>query len=117
MSPEAWMAFKSDLEALILGVLSGSALHGYEISKRIKEGGGENLAVGEGRLYPALHKLEAEGKVTAKWEPREGRPPRRIYELTEAGQRELAVHQDAWKRFTSSVGSILMSSETGASRG
>jgi len=111
------MAFKSDLEALILGVLHGNALHGYEISKRIKERGGETLAVGEGRLYPALHKLEADGKVTARWEPREGKPPRRIYELTEKGLRELSSQQAAWKKFTSGVGSILMSRDAEASRG
>jgi DNA-binding PadR family transcriptional regulator len=109
------VAFKSDLEALILGVLQGSALHGYEIAKRIKARGGETLAVGEGRLYPALHKLESEGKVAGKWEPREGKPPRRIYELTEAGHKELAAQQAAWKKFTSGVGSILMSLE--ANRG
>ena len=111
------MAFKSDLEALILGVLHDRALHGYEISKRIKERGGEALAVGEGRLYPALHKLEADGKVTAQWEPREGKPPRRIYELTEAGQLEFSSQQDAWKKFTSGVGSILMSRDREVSRG
>src|SRR5471030_1752676 len=98
MLSEALMAFKSDLEALILGVLHDGALHGYEISKRIKERGGETLAVGEGRLYPALHKLEADGKVTAKWEPREGKPPRRIYELTEIGRTELTVQQTAWRK-------------------
>ena len=111
------MAFRSDLEALILGVLQGNALHGYEIAKRIKERGGETLAVGEGRLYPALHKLEADGKVTAKWEPREGKPPRRIYELTEEGQRELSQQRANWQKFTSGVGSILMSANREGSRG
>src|ERR1700732_2022852 len=98
------MAFKSDLEALILGVLQAGPLHGYEISKRIRERGGEALAVGEGRLYPALHKLESEGKVVGKWEPREGKPPRRVYELTEEGHKELTAQKDAWTKFTSGVG-------------
>lgn len=111
------MSFKSDLEALILGVLQGNALHGYEIAKRIKERGGEALAVGEGRLYPALHKLESAGKVTATWEPREGKPPRRIYELTEAGTRELTEQKLAWQKFTTGVGSILMSAGPEANRG
>lgn len=111
------MAFKSDLEALILGVLQGNALHGYEIAKRIREHGGEALAVGEGRLYPALHRLESDGKVSGKWEPREGKPPRRVYELTEAGRRELAEHKDAWQRFTASVGSILNIARLEANRG
>ena len=111
------MAFKSDLEALILGVLQGSALHGYEIAKRIKQRGGETLAVGEGRLYPALHKLESDGKVAGKWEPREGKPPRRVYELTEDGHKELTAQKDAWTKFTSGVGSILMSVTAEGHRG
>jgi PadR family transcriptional regulator, regulatory protein PadR len=111
------MSFKSDLEALILGVLQGNPLHGYEIAKRIKERGGDALAVAEGRLYPALHKLEADGKVTATWEPREGKPPRRIYELTEEGRRELMEQKAVWKRFMTGVGSILLTAETEANRG
>ncbi|HLK13429.1 MAG TPA: helix-turn-helix transcriptional regulator [Fimbriimonadaceae bacterium] len=111
------MAFKGDLEALILGVLNGTTLHGYEIAKRIRESGGDTLAVGEGRLYPALHKLEAEGKVAGKWEPREGKPPRRIYELTEGGHRELEEQRTAWKSFASGVGSILLAGAPEVTRG
>ncbi len=111
------MAFKSDLEALILGVLHSGSLHGYEIAKRIKERGGAALAVGEGRLYPALHKLESEGKVRAKWEPQENKPPRRLYELTEEGQRDLQEKQDAWSKFVSGVGSILMTFQAEGNRG
>jgi PadR family transcriptional regulator PadR len=54
------MAFKGDLEALVLGVLQDGELHGYEISKRIKLISAKALQVGEGQLYPALHKLEKE---------------------------------------------------------
>jgi DNA-binding PadR family transcriptional regulator len=111
------VAFKSDLEALILGVLHGGSLHGYEIAKRIRERGGDTLAVGEGRLYPALHKLESEGKVCARWEPQEGKPPRRLYELTEQGQKDLIEKKDAWSKFVSGVGSILMTFSTEGSRG
>ena len=103
------MAFKSDLEALILGVLQSGELHGYEIAKRIKEHGGEALAVGEGRLYPALHRLEADGKVLAKWQPQEGKPPRRVYEITDAGRKELSTQKAAFEKFTSGVGAILLS--------
>lgn len=102
------MAFKSDIEAMILGVLQEGSLHGYEISRRIRKKSAELFAVGEGRLYPALHKLESEGKVIASWEPNEGKPPRRVYELTDQGRSALAEQRDMWQRFASGVGSILM---------
>ncbi len=56
------MAFKGDLEALVLGVLQGGSLHGYEMAKRIRQSSESALSVGEGQLYPALHRLEREGR-------------------------------------------------------
>lgn len=101
------MAFKGDIEALILAVLSERDLHGYEISKQIKLRSGEVLKYGEGQLYPALHKLESELFVQAKWIPQEGKPDRKVYAITPEGTKELARHQSAWKRFAESVSTIM----------
>jgi len=101
------LAFKGDLEALILGVLQAGELHGYEISKRIRELSDTALAVGEGQLYPALHRLERDGMVAATWVPQEGKPPRKVYRLTDDGNGELARHQREWSKFAEGVAAIL----------
>lgn len=101
------MAFKGDLEALVLGVLQGTAMHGYEISRRIRQLSEAALSVGEGQLYPTLHKLERDGLVAAEWVPQEGKPARKVYHLTEAGATSLAKHQKNWQQFSGGVGRIL----------
>lgn len=101
------MAFKSDLDALILGVLQDGALHGYEIAKRIRSHGSAALKVGEGQLYPTLHKLEENGFVRSSWAPQEGKPPRKVYELTEIGKAELAIKKQAWETFMDGVSAVL----------
>jgi len=101
------MAFKGDLEALILGVLDGAELHGYQIAKRIRQLSQEALAVGEGQLYPALHSLDQAGLVSATWVPQEGKPPRRVYRLTDAGVLRLSRKRQDWKRFSEGVAAIL----------
>lgn len=101
------MAFKSDLDALILAVLSDRDLHGYEISKSIKQKSSDVLKFGEGQLYPALHKLESEGLIQASWVPQEGKPDRKVYSITSSGLTALNGHVSAWKRFSEGVASIL----------
>lgn len=101
------MAFKGDLEAMVLGVLQHGDLHGYEISKRIKQLSDKALSVGEGQLYPALHRLENEGYVSASWVPQEGKPPRKVYAITDEGLRELAKHQKAWTAFSVGIEALL----------
>jgi DNA-binding PadR family transcriptional regulator len=102
------MAFKGDLEALILAVLADNALHGYEISKRIRVQSQEVLKYGEGQLYPALHKLEEAGFIVAEWMPQDGKPDRKVYSLTPSGHDELAHHRSAWEKFVSGVGGVFM---------
>jgi transcriptional regulator len=101
------MAFKSDLEALILGVLGEGALHGYEIAKRIRAVSEETLKVGEGRLYPALHKLEESGMIVAEWVQQEGKPARKVYALTPKGKKGLEDQSAAWAKFVTRVDAIM----------
>lgn len=110
------MAFKGDLEALVLGVLQDGDLHGYEISKRIKQTGSQALQVWEGQLYPALHKLEKEGFVSATWVPQEGKPPRKVYALTDDGKKELSVQRKRWREFSLDV-EVLLSPRKTATQG
>jgi PadR family transcriptional regulator, regulatory protein PadR len=101
------LAFKKDLSTLVLGLLQDEGLHGYEIARRIREVSEKSLQVAEGRLYPALHKLELDGLIQAEWIPQGGKPPRKVYSLTEAGQVELAKQKKAWYAFSESVDAIL----------
>jgi PadR family transcriptional regulator PadR len=100
------MAFRGDLNALILGALNSGPLHGYEIVRRIRDAGGaEKLS--EGQIYPYLHKLEEAGSLVAHWRTDTGAAPRRIYELTPKGHKELESQRAAWEKFAAGVGSLL----------
>lgn len=104
---DAYMAFRGDLETLILGVLQEGDLHGYEIAKRIKRESDSLLSYGEGQMYPALHALEAEGAISAHWETQEGKPARRVYSLTGHGGDALAERRAHWERFRDGVTRML----------
>jgi PadR family transcriptional regulator, regulatory protein PadR len=102
------LGFKSDLDALILGVLQESPAHGYEIARRVKKLSASALELGENRLYPCLKTLEDDGFVEAEWEPQDARPPRKVYRLTADGRRELEAKRSSWVKFSDAVNLILV---------
>lgn len=102
------MAFKGDNDALILGVLAERALHGYEISKQIKLKSKGSLTLPENKLYPALHKLEEQGLITAEWIPQHGKPDRKVYSISPEGTLELHQQRSAWQTFVSNINSVMM---------
>ena len=100
------MAFRGDINALILGAIQSDPLHGYEIVRKIREaGGGGKLS--EGQIYPYLHKLEEDGFVTAEWQMDTGAAPRRVYQITPAGLAEFARQRELWSKFVSGVSSLM----------
>jgi DNA-binding PadR family transcriptional regulator len=101
------MPFREDLDAIILSCLAAGPAHGYEISKRIRARSQEVLIVAEGKLYPALHSLEDSGEITATWVPQATRPPRKVYELTEAGWGTLERKQSEWSTFAKGVAAVM----------
>ncbi len=101
------MAFRSDLAALVLGVLDREPLHGYDIARRIQDLAGDTLSLRDGQLYPILHRLEADGHVEARWVPQEGRPARKVYRITESGRGLLAGKRADFARFVDSVQALL----------
>ena len=105
------MAFKGDLEALVLGVLQDGDLHGYEISKRIKQTGSQALQVWEGQLYPALHKLEQEGWITAEWKQTENNRRAKFYSLTRMGRQQLESEAANWHRLSTAISQIVQLAE------
>ncbi len=94
---------KGTTPLLVLTVIGDGELYGYEISQRIRERSGGAFAPSEGSLYPALHRLEQEGALTAVWRDSERGPRRRYYRLTPQGGRLLRESQTQWSTFVASV--------------
>ena len=95
------------LELLVLRLLQSGAINGWDIMQRIQLVSGEVLSVTPGSLYPALHRLEAQGFVTAEWGVSENNRRARFYRLTAAGRRQLDAERASWERFTGAVDAIL----------
>jgi PadR family transcriptional regulator PadR len=95
------------VDLLILKTLAREPLHGWRISKRIQELSGEVLAVGQGSLYPALHRLEKRGWVTSEWGESERKRRARYYKLTAKGLAQLKMETAAWKRMTEAIDRVL----------
>jgi transcriptional regulator len=82
-------------------------LHGWGIAKRIQLLSGEVLSVQQGSLYPALHRLENQGWITAEWKSSELGRDTKVYELTKEGRRQLTRELESWNRLSSAVGLLL----------
>jgi PadR family transcriptional regulator PadR len=94
---------KGTLDLLILQALSRGSTHGYGVARWIEEATGDVLAVGEGTLYPALHRLEERGWVSASWGASETNRRAKYYTLTKAGRARLRTEVDAWRRYAGAV--------------
>jgi len=82
-------------------------LHGYGMATQIESMSDETLRVEEGSLYPALHRLEEAGWITARWTTTETGRRARVYEITAAGRKQLESEEVRWKAITAAVGKIL----------
>jgi len=95
------------LDLLVLRVLSAGPRHGYDLAKRIQVLSNEALKIGQGSLYPALHRLEERGFVKASWSESETGRQARYYSLTASGRKELAASEGYWRQFSAAVESVL----------
>lgn len=96
------------LDLLILRVLAtGDAMHGWGISQRIAQRSRDVLAVNQGSLYPALHRLEAQGWLASEWGVSENNRQAKFYRLTRAGRKQLAAEEAGWARFIGAVDLVL----------
>jgi transcriptional regulator len=96
---------KGHLDGLILAVLAGEPLHGYAIIEELKRRSGGALAVPEGTVYPALHRLERSGLLQSSWS--DGTRRRRVYQLTARGRRELGARRESWRQFAATIEAVL----------
>jgi PadR family transcriptional regulator, regulatory protein PadR len=95
------------LELLVLRLLRSGPLNGWDIMQRIQLVSGEVLSVTPGALYPALHRLEERGLISAEWGPSENNRRAKFYKLTAAGRKQLEAERETWERFTGAVEAIL----------
>jgi PadR family transcriptional regulator PadR len=98
---------RGTLDLLILKALSWGPAHGYRVARRVEESTNDALAVGEGTLYPALHRLEQRGWVTARWGISEHKRQAKFYRLTKAGRARLRVETENWRRYAGAVFAAL----------
>ena len=99
------------LDLLILKTLSWGPAHGYAIARWLEQLTGAVLKVGEGTLYPALHRLESRGAVESDWQIAESGRRARVYSLTRAGRQQLATEQQTWTEFVRAMGKVLRATE------
>jgi transcriptional regulator len=95
------------LDLLILTTLTLEPMHGWAIAQRIQQRSNDLLHVQQGSLYPALHRLEHQGWITAAWGASENNRRARFYSLTKAGRQRLTVELSKWERLSSGVDLVL----------
>ena len=101
-------ALQGSLPLLALKILNRRGpLHGYGISAHIERMSEEVLRVEEGSLYPALHRMEEDGWIKAKWVTTENNRRARVYEITAAGRKQLEEEEGRWRSVTAAVDQVL----------
>jgi PadR family transcriptional regulator len=95
------------LDLLVLKTLALQPMHGWAISERIQQTSHEALRVQQGSLYPALHRLERQGWIRARWGTSDNNRRAKYYELTAAGRKQLEREVDAWRALAAAVGLVL----------
>jgi PadR family transcriptional regulator, regulatory protein PadR len=113
------LEIKSDLpqgtlDLLILKVVALGPVHGYAIAQRLQQVSRDVVQVPQGSLYPALHRLENRGLLTADWKETETGREAKFYRLTRKGRARLEAEAASWQRLTEAVGLILKMSVGGA---
>jgi|SRR5205809_769614 len=95
------------LDLLIFKVLAAEPMHGWAIAQRIKQMSNDVLQVGQGSLYPALHKLEQQGWIEAEWGESENNRRAKYYALTRAGRKAMAQEAAQWERLSTAISLIV----------
>jgi PadR family transcriptional regulator PadR len=95
------------LDLLILRVIALEPMHGWAIAQRIRQMSNDELKVGQGSLYPALHKLEQQAWIEAEWRPSENNRRAKYYTLTRAGRKALAKEAAQWERLSAAISLVV----------
>lgn len=96
------------LDMLVLRVLArGESLHGYAIPERIEQLSEDALQIGEGSLYPALHRMDEAGWIRSEWAPSENKRRARYYRILPAGRKQLAAEEEHWQGASRAIARVL----------
>jgi len=95
------------LDLLILKSLALAPMHGWGIAERIQQVSKDALQIGQGSLYPALHRLEYKGLIKSNWGVSENNRHAKFYSLTRTGKKQLQAELDNWDRLTNAIALVL----------
>ena len=107
MPPRDQELLQGTLDLLVLKTLSWGPAHGYSVARWIQHLTEDVLSVGEGSLYPALHRLEERGWVASEWRRSENNRKAKFYRLTPAGRAQLRAEAASWTRVVRAIGRVL----------
>src|SRR5271155_526349 len=105
--PPSTDLLQGTLDLLILRTLALEPMHGWGIAQRIQMVSKDALQIGQGSLYPALHRLEYKGWIQADWGASENNRKAKFYGLTRAGKKQLETELENWDRITTAIGLVL----------
>jgi transcriptional regulator len=95
------------LDMLVLKIIAREPMHGWAIAQRIRQMSGDVLQVGQGALYPCLHKLEQNGWIGAEWAMSENNRRAKYYSLTKDGFKVLEQESAQWERLSGAISTII----------
>jgi PadR family transcriptional regulator, regulatory protein PadR len=95
------------LDLLILQTLDAGPMHGWGVAQRIQQVSKDVLQIGQGSLYPALHRLEYKGWIRADWGSSENNRKAKFYSLTATGRKQLQTELETWNRLSTAIGLVL----------
>ena len=107
MAREPMDLLQGTLDVLILRSLTWGEMHGYAITRSIRERTKGELDIEDAPLYKSLHRLERAGAVSAEWGISENNRKARYYKLTAAGRQQLKAEESAWRRYAAAVFAVL----------
>jgi transcriptional regulator len=107
--PPSTDLLQGTLDLLILQTLALGPMHGWGVAQRIQQVSKEVLQIGQGSLYPALHRLEYKGWIQSDWGNSENNRRAKFYSLTATGRKQLEAELETWDRLSSAIGLVLRS--------
>jgi transcriptional regulator len=110
MSPDKQDLLQGTLDLLILKALATAPLHGWAISRRIRQMSRDVLSVNQGSLYPALYRLEDRGAITSTEATSDEGRRIKVYRLTSAGRRQLSTEVERWRAFSLAMNYVIRAS-------
>jgi transcriptional regulator len=105
--PSSTELLQGTLDLLILQTLAAGPMHGWGVAQRIQQVSNEVLQIGQGSLYPALHRLEYKGWIQADWGNSENNRRAKYYALTATGRKQLEEELEGWARLSAAIALVL----------